>query len=321
MAITSNLKGTSYPSFTIGKQGVAVLQGTVDPLVGQGVNGDLYLQAGATPALWQKVAGAWNKIGNFGSKIFTGTTSVDTAEVADTITVNISAKRIIDILNDAASINGERLTIKNGNAGITLSTSDTSTTNAVDFVVDVQGTGAFKVQSDAESAIRTSDGSTITIQPGDKTDGAGGNVVIQGGTTTASGQVGGNIVLTPGASGSGAALAQVLVPSGYIASTEASVVNRLSVTNLLVVIVTAASHSVAGNEQAIIVTRTSATTVTLPSTNIPVGHQVKVKQAGAGATTTVNVTGGGNIDAGTSFAINAWEKATFIWSGTQWYSI
>lgn len=323
MAITYNMKGTSFSSFTIGKQGVTVLQGTVNPTVGQGVNGDLFLQAGATPALWQKVAGAWNKIGNFGSKIFTDDTNVDTSQVADTITFNVDGKRIIDVTGDVLAVSGEKLTIKNGNTNVQFVVSDTSTTNPVDLIFDLQGTGAVKIQSDADSAIRTSDGSDITLQPGDKTSGAGGDVVIKGGITTAAGQAGGDIQLVPGAGGSGAAAGQILASAGYLPTTENSVVTRLSLTDLIVKIITADStYNVPLNEQAILVNRTGGTAVVLPVTNVPVGHQIKVKDISGSGTTTISVSGGGQIDAnGTNPTVTAYGKATFIWSGTAWFTI
>ncbi|MNR87620.1 hypothetical protein D3C71_1141940 [compost metagenome] len=322
MAITYNMKGTSFASFTIGKQGVTVLQGTIDPVVGQGVNGDLFLQAGATPALWQKVAGAWNKIGNFGSKIFTDDTNVDTAEVADTITFNVDGTRIIDVTGDVLAINGEKLTIKNGNTNVQFVVSDTSTTNPVDLIFDLQGTGSLKIQSDADSAIRTSDGSDITLQPGDKTVGAGGDVVLKGGVTTAAGQAGGDIQLVPGAGGAGAAAGQILASVGYLPTTENSVVTRLSVTDLLVKIVTAEStYNVPLNEQVILVDRAGSTGVILPVANVPVGHQIKVKEATGSQTVTVSVNGGGTVDGEPNVALVNYEKATFVWSGTAWFTI
>ncbi len=322
MAITYNMKGTSFSSFTIGKQGVTVLQGTTNPTVGQGVNGDLFLQAGATPALWQKVAGVWNKIGNFGSKIFTEDTSVDTSEVADTITFNVDGKRIIDVKGDVLAANGEKLTVKNGNTNVAFVVSDTSTTNPVDLIIDLQGTGALKIQSDADSSIRTSDGSDITIQPGDKTTGAGGKVVIRGGTTTGASAVGGDIQLVPGTSGAGGAAAQVTVPTGYVAVSEDSLVNRASQSNLILKVITSeTSYNVDPKDQAVLVNRNTGTPVVLPTANVVAGHQVKIKEINGAGTITVSVTGGANIDGAATSVLTAYQKATFIWSGTAWFTI
>lgn len=321
MAITYSAKGTSFPSFQVGRRGITILQGTTAPLVGQGVDGDMFVQAGSTPALWQKVSGAWNKIGNFGSKIFTGTTSVDTAEVANTITFNANGKRIANIVNDAASVNGEKVTIKNGAANITMLVEDSTGTNPVDLVIDLQGQGVLKVQSDADAAIRTSDGSPITIQPGTKTEGAGGETNIIGGSTTAANQVGGNVVLQPGASGSGAAAAQVIVPSGYAAVAENSVVSRIDQANWLTSVVTVeSSRAVAANEQIMIVKRSSATEIVLP-VSATVGRQIKIKNAGSGSVS-ITVSGGATIDGVTSFPLtDQWAKATFVWDGVLWQSI
>ena len=51
MAVTQNLKGTSYPSFKIHKTGPTLYQGSVTPTL-SAVNGDMYLQHGGSGAVW-----------------------------------------------------------------------------------------------------------------------------------------------------------------------------------------------------------------------------------------------------------------------------
>jgi len=231
MAVTHNLKGTSFPSFKIGKGGVTIHQGTTDPTPALGANGDMYFQSGANSAQWQKIAGAWAKVGSSTSKIFTSNTSVDTNEVTGEVTVNAAGKRVLDIKSDVSAVGGEKLSVSNGNANVVLSTSDSSTTNPVDLVIDLQGESSLRIQSDADSIISTSDGSAITIQPGDKAVGAGGDVVVVGGKATAANANGGNILLTPGTAGSGGTAGQILAPASYVPSTPNSLITLKDLEN------------------------------------------------------------------------------------------
>lgn len=321
MAVVYNAKGTSNPSFVIGKNGVTIFQGTATPLNVNGVNGDIYFQSGLTPALWQKVDNIWNKIGNFGSKIFTDTTSVDTNEEVGAITVNVNDKRVMDITETVDSIAGEKFTFSIGAGELKISSSDTDGVDPVDLVLELQSTGAFKIKSDTDSAIRTSDGSDITVQPGEKTTGVGGGIFLRGGSTTEAGTPGGNISLIPGSGGSGAVPAQVVVPAGYVASGNTSVVNRFSLTNWnTAFVLSSATYTVEPADQLVLVDRAGSTTITLPVTGIIVGHIVKIKAANASATLTITPASG-LIDADSSVTLNAWEFATFAWDGGRWLKV
>jgi hypothetical protein len=327
MANTYSAKGTSYPSFQVGKKGITLYQGAATPSNSLGIDGDMYVQSGASTALWQRVNGAWAKIGSFASKIFAGTTAVDTSEVANHITLTAAGKRVVEVQADPASVNGEKIAISNGSANIGLSISDTSGTNPVDLVVNLQSTGALKIQSAADSAIRSSAGSPITVQPGASTTGVGGNVVLRGGTSTAAGFGGGNVQLIPGTGGSGATAAQVTVPTTYVAVADNSVVARIDQANLLTYSVTTeTSHAVAANEQLILVNKTtgSATGISLPTTAIT-GRVVRIKDAKGDAATnniTVSVTGGATIEGQASVVINTnFGHASFVWSGSAWFLI
>lgn len=326
MANTYNMKGTSFSTFTIGKKGATLHQGTDAPVSGLGDDGDIYVQRGATSALWQKVSSTWEVIGTESAKIFTGTTSVDTNEVADTITINVVGNRIIDVQSGVSSVGGEKLSIASGNANITLSVTDTVGTSDTDLIVDLQAGGKLKIQSDADSLISTDDGSSITIQPGDRTDAAGGDVTISGGKTTGAGLSGGNILLSPGESGAGGALPQVWLPEGYVGFSSRSVVTKANSSTRIIAVVTDATYSLTGVEQVVLVNRTvaGATTVSLPaSTNE--GRKITIKDSKGDAATnniTINVTGGGTIDSTTSYTINAnYGSVTVIWSGTAWFVI
>jgi len=65
MAVTQNLKGTSYPSFKIHKSGPTLYQGSVSPSVGNPAsprNGDLYMQHGTSGRMWIYSQSAWTEI-------------------------------------------------------------------------------------------------------------------------------------------------------------------------------------------------------------------------------------------------------------------
>lgn len=75
MAVTQNLKGTSYPSFKIHKSGPTLFQGDVSPSF-SATHGDLYLQTGTEGALWLYDNNAWGQLG-------AGGTSTDTTIITN----------------------------------------------------------------------------------------------------------------------------------------------------------------------------------------------------------------------------------------------
>lgn len=69
MATFMNIKGTTVPSFQIGKgPGPTIQTGSVDPSIApqSGNNGDLYIRYGSTDQLWQLVSGTWVQISPVG---------------------------------------------------------------------------------------------------------------------------------------------------------------------------------------------------------------------------------------------------------------
>lgn len=60
----TNISGTTAPSFTIGKDGVTIHNGTASPDASLGVAGDLYVRHGASTGLFQKEDSGW-KVTNF----------------------------------------------------------------------------------------------------------------------------------------------------------------------------------------------------------------------------------------------------------------
>ena len=87
MAVTQNLKGTSYPSFKIHKSGPTLYQGSVSPSFSAS-HGDLYLQTGAEGALWLYDDNAWTELG-------AGGTSVDTTIITNSSNTGSHVKQYV----------------------------------------------------------------------------------------------------------------------------------------------------------------------------------------------------------------------------------
>lgn len=68
MLVTSNLAGTSAPSFKLGKNGPTIFQGTASP-TSSASEGDLYIQTGSTPAFFQFISGSWASGGFTGGSV------------------------------------------------------------------------------------------------------------------------------------------------------------------------------------------------------------------------------------------------------------
>ncbi len=77
MAVTGNFKGTSYPSFKIGKNGALILQGTSVPNPATGTGGEVYIRHGGTPGIFQKIGTTWVELGQAGSGVFGPNTSIN----------------------------------------------------------------------------------------------------------------------------------------------------------------------------------------------------------------------------------------------------
>lgn len=58
-----NIAGTTSQSFMIGKRGIQIHYGSVEPTIGIGNNGDLYVYKSQKPTVYQKVNDEWYKIG------------------------------------------------------------------------------------------------------------------------------------------------------------------------------------------------------------------------------------------------------------------
>jgi hypothetical protein len=84
----------------------------------------------------------------------------------------------------------------------------------------------------------------------------------------------------------------------------------------------AVGGSVNDDVTVVLTTVQNPNTITLPVASSHTGRIVWIKRTGGTGTVSVNVSGGGNIDGGTTFAIDSWYSgAPFYSDGTQWYAL
>lgn len=87
-------------------------------------------------------------------------------------------------------------------------------------------------------------------------------------------------------------------------------------------VIGAIGGSVNSNVMIVLTSVQNPNTITLPTAASSTGRLVWIKRTGGTGTVNVNVSGGGNIDGGTTFAIdNGYSGAPFYSDGTQWYAL
>jgi chemotaxis protein histidine kinase CheA len=185
-----------------------------------------------------------------GDKITTGTTSVQTAEVANTVTVNANGKRVANFIGGASTA-GERLDVTADNGKLTLAATNTAGSGAVDLEIRTQGAGAVKFNLAGTASIRSGAGEALLIQPGDAASGDGVALTIVGGSGTAAGSAGGDIMLSSGTPGAGGVAGQVKLSAGYVPASSDSVVNKSYVDGRRLDQIAAPTSAVNANNQTI----------------------------------------------------------------------
>lgn len=134
MAVILNAKGSSYPSFSIGKNGVTLYQGTATPDNAEGIAGDFYFHInGASSQVFIKQGSSWTEIPTGGDVDGPGSStdgaiarfSGSTGKVIENSNVTIDG-------NDTISVNKNSNTIKN--AAYTLYNSTTDATQTQLFI-------------------------------------------------------------------------------------------------------------------------------------------------------------------------------------------
>lgn len=148
----NNLHGTMHPSFQIGKKGCIIYQGNSSPDSETGNDGDLYIEHGATPRLYQKINSVWIKLGD-PYKTVTLVSSNYTVTTADEILlVDTSSIAITVTIPSVLLTSGRVLTFKDiGNAytnNITVVTEGTEKIDGQDSIVIDFNYGSYSVVSD-----------------------------------------------------------------------------------------------------------------------------------------------------------------------------
>ena len=120
MAVTHNLRGTSHPSFRIGKEGPTLHQGATAPTTGTGVSGDLFIRTGALPRLYQKVGTEWVQLTSSQQVVQIKAVDYQTQLPDDIILVDTTLNPVTITLGNTSAKAGKSVVIKDatGTAGV-----------------------------------------------------------------------------------------------------------------------------------------------------------------------------------------------------------
>lgn len=258
-----------------------------------------------------------------GDKITTGTTSVQTAEVANAVTVNANGKRVAHFLG-GTSTGGDRLNVTSDSGKIALGTANTAGTGAVDLEFNAQGAGQVRFNLSGTASMRSGAGEALTIQPGDASTGNGVALTLIAGAATANGANGGDLILTAGTPGSGGTAGQIKISAGYVPTSVDSVITKSYVDNRRLDQLAPPTAAVNANGQFInnvrdpvldgdaanrkfVVSRGSQFEVSLVSTSavydVAVTEHVILVKRNTLATTTVRLPVSGSVSVGKTYTI------------------
>lgn len=111
MATMQSIKGTTYPTFMIGKSGPTVFQGTGLPS-GSGNDGDVYIRVGGTAKIYQQVLGNWTPLDSKQKAIISKSIDYQVTQSDQIILVNTSDGARTITLGNTATLPGNIITIK-----------------------------------------------------------------------------------------------------------------------------------------------------------------------------------------------------------------
>lgn len=119
MAVIHNLRGTSHPSFRIGKEGPALHQGTTAPN-GIGTTGDLYIRTGSLPRLYQKNGTDWIQLTSTQQVVQVKAADYQTQLPDEIVLVDTTLGPVTITLGNTSVKSGKTIVIKDaaGTAGI-----------------------------------------------------------------------------------------------------------------------------------------------------------------------------------------------------------
>jgi hypothetical protein len=153
MSVVYNLKGTSNPSFTIGKRGATVYQGGGSPTSGDGTNGDLYIDK-TNFKLYQKVTGTWSKIATSLKTVSTKTSAYSTTPDDDIILANSTSAPFTITLSSNTVESGRSITIKDM-GGVSKTNNITVATEGAELI---DGQATYTINNNWQSITFITDG-------------------------------------------------------------------------------------------------------------------------------------------------------------------
>lgn len=322
MAVTQNLRGTSFPRLTIGKNGPTILQGANTPDAGAGINGDMYLQFGASSSIWQKQGGNWVKIGGDSTRIINGTTQA--AATPNSLDFTVLSHKVFDIKKDVSAIQSEKLTLTAKDSLLELNTSSSSS-DAVDMVVKLQGEGFLTVESEATFSLMTNqNGEEITIRPSSVFDSSANDIILEGGTSTFATGSGGSVVLKPGVGvlENGFVLIEA---ANYVPELENSVLTKkYANVNKFMVNTVSGSVNVPADTNIVVNNVTTASVTFTLSASVIDGTIVTIKD-GTGTADTYPITitaASSTIDGNASFIVNEeYASISLLKTNIGWFIV
>lgn len=130
-SIIVNAKGTSSSSFSIGKRGVVIYQGSVTPSDTLGNDGDVFIKRGSQCNILIKNESTWVAVGEITASTpqypylstISSDTTVDFSESEGVLLVDSSSNNVVVTLSSNILTSGKRITIKDS--------SGTSSSNSI----------------------------------------------------------------------------------------------------------------------------------------------------------------------------------------------
>lgn len=168
-SIIVNAQGTSSSSFSIGKRGVVIYQGSVTPSDTLGNDGDVFIKRGSQCNILIKNEGAWVAVGEIAANTpqypyvasISADQTADFAEAEGFFMVDASASSVVLTLSSNIVVGGKKLTIKDS-AGVTSSQSSSITIQTQNSEL-IDGQSSITIGANYSSISLISDGSNWYI--------------------------------------------------------------------------------------------------------------------------------------------------------------
>ena len=165
--IIVNAQGTSSNSFSIGKRGVVIYQGSITPTNSLGNNGDVYIKKGTNCNILIKNEGEWVAIGDISQAPYPSVTSISTSQTIDFsgpegfCLVDTTDASVTVTLSNNLNVAGKRVTIKDSSG--TTSSLFRNITVATEGAALIDGDSTVTINSNYSSITLISDGTNWHI--------------------------------------------------------------------------------------------------------------------------------------------------------------